>query len=236
MASGRQPSQSQMTASRAPDDFTAGDSWNDLIGVPGDEVERLALQEVTRRLRNDDPVSVLDADCGHGELAVRLAQAGASVTALVDEQRGPGKTARALLAKDLPIAFVSAKAAELAKEPPGAPFDLVVLRRSLPFLRYAEAMTLLGRLNAWMKIGGKIIVSAFGVHSHFGDAYPDADKPVQKRFAALPDAMARQYGIAGPICLYSERDLFILVFESGIGVLRSFTTTHGNVKAIGVRV
>lgn len=219
-----------------PDDFTAGDNWNDLIGVPGDEVERLAIQEVTRRQRNDDPVAVLDADCVHGTLAVRLAQAGAAVTALIDGAKGPGKTARALLAKDLPISFVASRAADLTTTPPGGPFDLIVLRRSLPFLRYAEAMALLSRLNGWLKIGGKIIVTAFGVHSHFGDAYPDADKPVQNRFAPLPDGLAHQYGIAGPICLYSERDLFILVFESGIGVLRSFTTTHGNVKAIGVRI
>ncbi|HEY5764165.1 MAG TPA: methyltransferase domain-containing protein, partial [Rhodocyclaceae bacterium] len=207
------------------DDFTAGDSWNDLIGVPGDEVERLAVQEVTRRQRNDDPVSVLDADCGHGTLAVRLAQAGASVTALIDCAKGPGKTARGLIAKDLPIAFVACRAIDLTAPPAGGPFDLIVLRRSLPFLRYAEATALLTRLNGWLKIGGKIIVSTFGVHSHFGDAYPDVEKPVQKRFAPLPDELARQYGIAGPICLYSERDLFILVFESGIGVLRSFTTT-----------
>jgi SAM-dependent methyltransferase len=217
-------------------ELAAGDDWNDLIGSPGDDVERLAIQEVSRRRRSDGPVTVLDADCGYGELAIRLAQAGAATTALVDGEKGPCKTARKLLANDLPIAFVEKSILDCDEPPPGAPFDLIVLRRSIPSLRYGEALALLTRLEGWLKIGGKIFVSAFGIHSHLGDAYPDADKPVQKRFAPLPPALAERYGVSGPLCLYSERDLFILVFESGIGVLRTFSTTHGNVKAIGVRI
>jgi hypothetical protein len=69
-----------------------------------------------------------------------------------------------------------------------------------------------------------------------GDHYPDSEKRVKERFAALPDDIAAKYGIAGPVCLYSERDLFLLLFDAGASVLKTFTTTHGNVKAVGCRI
>lgn len=218
------------------DDFATDDGWDDLIGNPGDELDRIATQEVTRRLRSQDSVTVLDADFGRGELASRLAQLGASVTAMVGSRNPVSKAARSLMESDLGLRFVAADVTDATAPPAGAPFDLIVLRQSLPFLRYQDASRVLARLNGWLKIGGKIMVSAFGRHSHLGDVHPDAEKPVQQRFGTLPEVIAKRYGIEGPICLYSERDLFILVVESGIGVLRSFTTMHGNVKAIGVRI
>ena len=48
--------------------------------------------------------------------------------------------------------------------------------------------------------------------------------------------LADKYGIAEPVCLYSERDLFLLLLESGASVLRTLTTTWGNVKGVAVRV
>ena len=48
--------------------------------------------------------------------------------------------------------------------------------------------------------------------------------------------MAKKYGIAGPVCLYSERNLFMLLLEAGASVLRTMTTTYGNVKGVAVRV
>lgn len=222
-----------MNALPTPEDGRINDEWDDLLGCACAEFDALILQEVDRRRRAGAPVSVLDSDCGRGELAVRLAQAGAQVTALVDQEQGSlGRTSRALLETDLPIRFLARGSEQL----PGAPFDLVLCRRSLPFLRYADAVRHVARLNAMLKIGGKLYVATFGLHSLLGDAYPDADKSVQQRFAPLPDALAQRYGIAGPICLYTERDLFVLLFEAGNGVLKSFTTTHGSVKVIGVRV
>jgi hypothetical protein len=48
--------------------------------------------------------------------------------------------------------------------------------------------------------------------------------------------MADKYGIDHPVCLYSERDLFLLLLESGASVLRTLTSTWGNVKGVAVRV
>lgn len=48
--------------------------------------------------------------------------------------------------------------------------------------------------------------------------------------------MAEKYGIAGSMCLYSERNLFLLMLDVGASVLRTMTTTYGNVKGVAVRV
>lgn len=222
-----------MNALPTPEDGRINDEWDDLFGCACAEFDALILQEVGRRRLSGASVSVLDSGCARGELAVRLAQAGAEVTAMVDPAQGsPGRTSQALLEADLPIRFIPRDAEPI----PGAPFDLVLCRRNLPFLRYADALRHIAHMNSMLKIGGKLFVATFGLHSLLGDDYPDADKPVQQRFAPLPEALGHRYGITGQVCLYTERDLFILLFEAGNGVLKSFTTTHGMVKAIGVRV
>jgi hypothetical protein len=48
--------------------------------------------------------------------------------------------------------------------------------------------------------------------------------------------MINKYGIKSKVCLYSERNLFLLLLEAGASVLRTLTTTYGNVKAVAVRV
>ena len=59
---------------------------------------------------------------------------------------------------------------------------------------------------------------------------------VEDRFSNLSPAMIKKYNIKGKVCLYSERNLFLLLLEAGASVLRTLTTTYGNVKAVAVRV
>ena len=213
--------------------------WIDLVNETGDVLESLATQEVRRRVRMGERVCALDLDCGHSGLFLRLASAGAEVRAVdgADLQVAVNDVARAHGVGER-VAFQRLALDELqrAEAPAGAPFDLIVIHRSLPFLPFADAVGLLRRLVGWLRIGGKLYVSAFGKHSELGDHYPAAGRFVQQRFAELEPGVARKYGISGPLCLYSERDLFLLLFEAGASVLKTFTTTHGNVKAVGVRV
>lgn len=219
-------------------DHVGRTDWIDQLGRTGDALERLAVDDVVRRARMGDPVRVLDIDCGHSGLFARLAEAGAAVTAVDADDLAPAVAhACEVLGVTGRVRFVRATLAALvAGEPPAAPYDLIIVHRSLAFLAFADAQAALRKLVGWLRIGGKLYASAFGVHSELGDHYPDAEHWVQQRFAPLPPALADKYGIAGPVCLYSERDLFLLMFEAGVGVLKSFTTTHGSVKAVGVRV
>jgi hypothetical protein len=58
----------------------------------------------------------------------------------------------------------------------------------------------------------------------------------QLRFTELSPSVAKKYGITHPVCLYSERNLFMLLLDAGASVLRTLTTTYGNVKGVAVRV
>lgn len=213
--------------------------WFDLVGPSGDELDKLAVDEALRRRRAGDAVSAIEIDCGECAQVLRLAEAGAEVVAAHPDEvcASLGERARAgNLAARIHPRRINPWHLETLPADPLAPFDLVISHRTLPFMRYADALTFLRQLAAAMKIGGRLYVSAFGLHSDLGDHYPDAEAPVARRYAPLAAAVATRYDLAEPVCLYSERELFTLLFAAGIGVLKTFTTTHGSVKAVGVRI
>ena len=214
--------------------------WLQLISEPGDELDQLALLESGKRSRASGSVSLLQVDCGEAALGLRLARTGAQVLA-VDPDPDTGKRlkqAASALGIEQKFRFQVWDSAHcLDTTPlPGAPFDIVACPHSLSHQPYAHAATLLRRLALMTRIGGKLFISAYGLHSDLGEDYPAADDYVRDRFSTLSPVMADKYGITQPVCLYSERDLFMLIFEAGLSVVKTFTTTHGNVKAVAVRM
>lgn len=200
------------------------------------ELERFALDEVARRLRFDNEVSALDYPCGDGSFAARLASQGARVVACDLATQAQSVKGRSLsqgvgdAVRFVPMTQPTDEAL------PEGPFDLVVCRQGIAHLPYAQAKLLIRRLLKTLNIGGKLFVFTYGLHSELGDAYPAAQSLVEDRFAELEGPVAERYGITGPLCLYTERNLITLMFEAGGSVLRSFTTTHGSVATIAVKV
>lgn len=202
-----------------------------------DELERLALEECAKRQRIDHSVSVLIMPAGKCTLAARFAQLGAQVTVADDPARQHEVEGR-ILASGLrdSIRF-------LPTHPPAAPasegevhFDIIVLRHGLCSQPYAQSRQHIRQLMKQLRIGGKLFLSILGLHSELGDGYAGREQSIYERFAPLSKTMADKYGIDHPVCLYSERDLFLLLLESGASVLRTLTSTWGNVKGIAVRV
>lgn len=199
-----------------------------------DELEQLAIRELVRRRSLSDQVSVLVVPSGHGDFALQLVAGGAQVTAMdagsfvheVAQQCPPGAG----------LTAVEASLTALPDEPPGAPYDMIFCRRGFCRLPYAAAGQTLRSLLRKLKIGGKLYLSVLGLHSELGDDYPGAEEDIADRFCPISPKMAEKYGIFDPVCLYSERNLFVLALESGGSVLRTFSTTHGNVRAVIVRV
>jgi SAM-dependent methyltransferase len=213
--------------------------WLDLIGPSGDELDKLSLDEIVKRRRLGSPVTALEIDCGEGEHTLRMAKAGASVVATHPDEVCPSLKARANAAgviDRLQCQQLNPWRAGALSSLPLAPFDVVVSHRTLPFMRYDDAQVFVRALSAATRIGGRLFLSAFGLHSELGDDYPDANRPVRERFSPLAPETAQRYDLTEPVCLYSERDLFMLLFSSGVSVIKTFSTTHGNVKAVGVRV
>lgn len=202
-----------------------------------DAIQQLALEECAKRQRIDHSVSVLVLPAGQCKLAVRFAQLDAQVTVadVADRQR---EIEGRILASGLTgsIHFTPTELPAPPATDSGAPFDIIVLRRGLCSLPYAQGKQLIRQLMHKLKIGGKLYISILGLHSELGEGYPGREQSIYERYSKLSPAMARKYDIRNEVCLYSERDLFLLLLESGASVLRTMTTTWGNVKAVAVRV
>ena len=202
-----------------------------------EELERYVLEECVKRQRLDHRSSALVMPAGQCELAIQLARLGAGVTAAdlaEHRQQIEGRVLAAGLREQ--ITFVPYRLPELPDNPDCEPYDIVVLRRSLCALPYDQARQVVRNLLQKLRIGGKLYLTVLGLHSELSHGYAAAEAPIETRYAPLSPALAKKYAIPGPVCLYTERNLFMLLLEAGASVLRTQTSTYGNVKGIAVRV
>lgn len=202
-----------------------------------DEIERFALEECIKRQRVDHRVAVMVWPTAHCELAVKFAKLGARVTAAdrqVNHQDVKGRILASGHSEE--IRFATLELPDIPEDLPDEPYDIIVIRYGLGHLPYAEARKAIRQFMLKLRIGGKLYVSILGINSELGDGYEDHGKVVEDRFCNLSPAMIKKYNIKGKVCLYSERNLFLLLLEAGASVLRTLTTTYGNVKAVAVRV
>lgn len=202
-----------------------------------DELERFALEECVKRQRVDRRVSVLILPDKRCEMAIKFARLGARVT-IADAPALQRDVEGRILAAGLrdEITFSPHTLPEVPEILDGEPFDIIVIRRGLCTLPYDEARSFVRQLLLKLKIGGKLYISVLGLHSELGDGYTAGDLSIDQRFSELAPALALKYEIRHPVCLYTERNLFMLLLEAGASVLRTLTTTYGNVKGIAVRV
>lgn len=202
-----------------------------------DALEHYALEECVKRQRINRDVAALVTPAGRCDTSIKLARLGATVT-VADTPESRQAVEGRMLAAGLgeQVAFVACDRVEDVVEFSGEPFDIILIRRGLSTMPYAEARQLLRRMLKKLKIGGKIYVSVLGMHSELGDSYSAVELPVDQRFVPLSPEMAKKYGHFDPVCLYSERNLFMLLLEAGASVLRTLTTTYGNVQGVAVRV
>lgn len=201
------------------------------------EFEDWAVDECVKRYRFDRQMTALVLPAMRCELTLRIAGHGIHTTVCARPDEEASARQRILAAGLAEFATVAACAIDNpGTELPGEPFDVIILRQGLSRLPYDQARQAIRLLMQKLKIGGKLFVCALGVYSELGDNYSGADVPVSQRFAPISPALAKRYDLPGNLCLYSERDLFVLLLESGASVLRTLTSSYGNVKAIAVRV
>lgn len=202
-----------------------------------DELERYALEECVKRHRVDQRVSALILPDKRCEMAIKLARVGAQVI-VADQPELRSDVEGRILAAGLreEISFAACSLPGLPEDMPGEPFDIIVIRRGLCGMPYEDARRIVRQMLLKLKIGGKLYVSVLGLHSELSEGYATGEASIDQRFGALAPALAEKYGIRDPVCLYTERNLFMLLLEAGASVLRTLTTTYGNVKGIAVRV
>lgn len=213
----------------------------DIIANPldssSDALESFVLEECVKRRRINHDVSALITPASRCETGIKLARLGAAVTILDRAEQRLAIEGRILAAgfRDQ-MQAISAPDLNIEESLPGEPFDLILVRRGISALPYAEARATVKRLLRRLKIGGKLYLSVFGRHSELAEGYLAADLSIADRYAPLAPKIAEKYGQSGSFCLYSERELFMLLLEAKGSVLRTLTTTYGNVQGVAVRV
>lgn len=191
------------------------------------ELEQWVLVEIGKRQRAGEAVNALLSGVGADMQALRMAEAGARVLLLSDGLAPPHVNIT-----QLPASGPADPDAPMPLEP----FDIILSQRALCHLRYEAARKELRRLLLRLKIGGKLFISLYGIHSELGDNYGDGGKLVNDRYCPLTPELAKRYGLDGPVCLYSERNLFALLMEAGAAVIKTSTSALGHVRGIAARV
>lgn len=202
-----------------------------------DALERMAIEEaIKRRCYNPNPTALVVPE-GRCNLSYELGSKGVQVTA-ADSGEWDDESAAQLYPATARshVTFAPITLTDLGQKLPNEPFDLVICSRKLSLMPYKEAREVTHNLLRRLKIGGRLYLSLFGLHSDLSEGYASLEVDVSQRFCELAPAIGEKYNIVGPVCLYSERNFFTLILEAGGGVLRSFTTTHGNVKGVAVRI
>lgn len=209
-----------------------GDYGIDIASQRADELDLKALTWIEAQVARGRDVAALDVGCGRGGQAARMAQAGAFVIALDKEDCG-SHVAAAMRETGVQNWIFSRYDARSA--PWIGRFDLIICQRMIHYLHYGEALALLARLRraAWIK--GRLYLSASGLDSELGEAYPGRDIPVEERFAPLVAPMADKHAIRHPVCLYRGPELVEAVARAGWTVAECFASPFGNVKIVAAK-
>lgn len=176
--------------------------------------------------------AALDIGCGAGIQGLRLACIGFRTT-LVDMLPQERTVLRAQALKEfLPISYLRRDARALTLEDLPADICLCYSQRFIHYLRFQEAVELLGLVRQRMVAGAKLFISASGLNSELGEGYEGKRVRISERFARLSLAMAEKHGIQAPVCLYTAQELVMLCEMAAYRCDEVYASPFGNVKGI----
>lgn len=202
--------------------LTKGGLGVDVASQREDDLDRTAIEFI--RARNAP--SILEIGCGLGGQSIRMAEAGAVVTALdMHDYSGTFPSSDRL-------EFVQGDLASFTPGP-SVRYDAIFSQRTIHYLPFDRATAALKRLvEGHLAPGGALFLSASGLFSELGNLYPHADRQVADRFAVLERDMAEKHGIHAPVCLYTPIDMAELISACGL-IPGVWASAFGNVKAFG---
>lgn len=194
----------------------------DVAQQRADILDKLALEYIA-----DHPgCRVLDLGCGVGGQSLRMAQAGATVTAI--DQYDFADRFETHDTKNLE--FISGDIAQVAYTLSDKVFDIGVCQRTIHYLSYQAALETLQSVRAIVR--NNLYISVTGTGSLVGDTYPAASTPLPDRFVELSDLGKDMFSIAEPVCLYSETEFKLLLEDAGWQIDSCRVTAFGNIQAV----
>lgn len=210
---------------------TATGHGADISTQRADDLDVMAI-ELIRSTVPSAPVVALDVGCGHGGQAARMAKAGARVVAM-DAMDYRAQMSESMARDGVPADRWGFYHAPVEDRPHIGTFDIVVCQRMIHYLTHSAARSVLDWFYEITNSGGRLFLSASGLHSELGEGYAAGGLSVQERFALLSPAMAEKHAIRQPVCLYRMSELADLVNAAGWVVETAFISPFGNVKLVG---
>lgn len=200
----------------------------DVASKRADDLDKKVLAYIA-----DHPgCQVLELGSGAGGQSVRMALAGAQVTA-VDRFDFSSIFAQLREEKGLSVDqlhFVLGDMLWLEDMGVQGKFAATVLQRTLHHVPYLAAKQLLTHLKE-LTTGG-LYVSVTGLGSLVGDTYPGGLEPITERFCSLTDLGKEMFQIREPVCLYTQTEFEELLEVAGWRVDECWVSAFGNIKAV----
>lgn len=200
----------------------------------GDFLDGSAVRQIRQLVVQRNGVRALDAACAAGGQALRMARAGAMVTA-VDLHDDGMALLRAAASEGLTqIDFVQADLRSAGLYQRLGRFDLIIAQRFIHYLPFPEAVDVLKLFHSALLPEGRLYISASGLRSELGQHYHGAPD-VAERLSPLWPPMAGKHGIHGKVCLYEEQDMLALLAAAGMRPEKVYASPFGNIKGIACR-
>jgi SAM-dependent methyltransferase len=209
---------------------TIGNHGVDIAAQRADDLDGMALEHL-RSIK--DQARALDVASASGGQAVRMALAGADVLALdIDDYSEAFYSAANSASVGGQCRFVQQDITDYDVAGNLGRFDVIVCQRMIHYVPYGVAIEVVQTLKQALKPGGRLFLSASGLHSELGTDYPGARQPIYRRYELLSDAMVEKHAMLGLVCLYSQDELAAMLRVAGMDVEQVFTSAFGNVKAV----
>jgi len=184
--------------------------------------------KVLEYIATNPDCQALDLGSGAGGQSVRMAAAGARVTA-IDQYDFSEQFANYGQPVDK-LAFKQGDVREVTSLTLDTAFDIALCQRTIHYLPYDAALTFLSELVPLVKDG--LYISVTGSGSLVGDSYPCAAATVSERFCELSELGREMFSINEPVCLYNQIEFIQLLESAGWTVDECFESKFGNIKAV----
>lgn len=208
---------------------TSGSHGADISSQRIDDLDEKSLYYVIEN--NARPLKGLDIGCGSGIHSVRLSLLGAQMSLIdrIDLQERIKEIAQML---NLKLSYIQYDVRKINLLNLGTTFDFVYTQRFIHYLTYDEARDLMIWINSITKKGSKLYMSASGIHSELGNDYPGKKIDIKNRYHFLSSEIAQKHNILEKVCLYSMDELSELISSHNFSLVKVWTSSFGNIKAI----
>jgi trans-aconitate methyltransferase len=172
----------------------------------------------------------VDIGCGSGSFGIRLAALGHKVC-LYDVLEKSSLLERAsTLFPFIQIKYYQCDVRKLTADSIDVDTDIFYSQRTIHYLRYQEAITLLKLFRKNMASSGRLFISASGIDSELGNKYLRIE--INNRFDYISNEMQSKHQIHERVCLYSKSDMVQLCEYTVFSVIDVWLSSFGNVKII----